>query len=700
MKTFLLALTCFAMVEAAPGADQPIAGRLCLTGAPCRDYVCSERVEPAAQPRPFTVSAGSSPTYYLGVLKAGESTVPCAGYGAFELRLSTRKLPRRGDLHISVADVSSGLWELSIPERQLVNAITVKLPRGTYEVSIKGFRSVSVRKSVVIADSPASVVADLEPLPRLSGTVLARTTRLPVAGALISTDVLSDDVEKSAITDAAGRFAIDVDPDQWPAKVIVRAIPFAETSAPVPAARVNTTLPEIYVSRGGTVSVEVRQQEPGQVVELELQPIVRNSATGKPVSTLPVPPSPQTALLRFENVEPGRYVVLAKGDEALERHGTGIDVVQGEDVTVNIVVTPFSLRVRTKVEGENLGNADILLTNLQGYWEGPIHTDAEGQADVNLWQGGKARSAVHAVGFSSPHIERRTLTDGEDGEWVLDIPAREITGVVVDSKTGQPIPGAALALHIDARDGSSLSVKTNADSEGHFRFFPVPYGKHRLRTAGVRYSQSEMNYLFLEPEQDRDIAVRLDRAATVAVTVLNHLGAPIALAQVIRFKDRVRMQAHTDSSGKIDVPVPEDRAVEVYVVPRDGSFGIATLNADRKETVIRIADGIARIVVRAETEEGAPIPNVALLTRYNGRVIPVEVFDAIAGTRGGRIGSDREGRLILARMPVGLYEFWPVGSEAELRALEAGVGPEARVKMAVTPGENVAIMTFEPATKR
>jgi hypothetical protein len=552
----------------------------------------------------------------------------------------------------------------------------------------------------VIAEARTRVSIDLEPLPRLSGTVLARTSRLPVAGALISTDVPSDDVDKSAVTDASGRFTIDADPDQWPAKVIVRAVPYAETTASVPPARVSTTLSDIHVSRGGTVSVEVEQQQAGDVVEFELQPIVRNTATGKPVTTVPVLSTLQKASLRFENVEPGRYVVLAKGNEDLERHGTVVEVLQDEDVRVVVTIVPFSLRVLTKMDGETLPTAEILLTHLQGYWDGPIETDREGQADVHLWQAGRVRSAVHAAGFSAPYIERRTLTNGKDSEWVLDIQAREVIGTIVDSKTGAPVPNAALSLYVEGQDGFSLGANTTADAEGRFRFSPVHYGKHRLRTAAAHYPPNEMSYLFLAPEVSRNITVRVDRSTTVRMTVLNHMGVPFVGARVIRLNAGIPMQGHTDSSGKLDVPVPEDQAVEVYVIPSDGSFGIATLRADTKETTIRIAEGVGRIVIRTETEDHIPIPNVSVLIRYNGRLLPIELLDGLARLHGGGVRSDSHGRLIFARMPAGLYEFWPVGSVAELRELAAGLGPEPGTKMMVAAGENVAVMTFAPAIQR
>lgn len=688
MKRFLLAV---ASIVVSFVAD---AGQLRIRDEAPRQYTCGDRVEPADVARPYTLADDVDPIYTLGTLAAGESSIACRGLGTLDLRISAKRVSRQDHTRVSIGNATA-TWQLSIPERQLAKKIAVNLPRGTYELSIERRRAIRIHKTVVIGDTTAKVAADLEPLPQLSGVVLARSTGRPVAGALISTNVANGEVDQSAITDAEGRFSIDADPDRWPAKVIVRAIPFAETSAVVPAARASTTLPEIYVSRGGTVAVEIQQNEPRRVMEVELLPLVRNSTTEKPVSTLPVPAGHPTASIRFENVEPGPYVVLAKGDRPLERHGTVVEVIEGQEVSLAIAIQPFALRIGTKVDGETLLEAAIRFSNLDGYWESPIIITG-GHADVELWQGGRVRSMVSATGFSAPHIARRKLPE-ENDEWIIDVPAREITGRVIDSQTSEPVAGAALSLHVH-ESGSSFSVRTKADGNGRFRLFPVPHGTHTLKVAGAGYPPAEMTYRFFDPEQNRDLMVRLDRAATVAVTIVDHAGAPLALALVMQFKDGMRLQAHTDWSGKVDLPLPASGKVDVYVLPRDGSFAIAALDADMKETVIRVPPGAARIVLRAETEERAPIPSVPILARYNGRVIPPDVFDALAGTRGGRI-ANTDGRVVLAHMPVGLYEFWPVASTAQREAVQAGRGSEPRVKLTAAPGENVAVMTLAPLTR-
>ena len=93
------------------------------------------------------------------------------------------------------------------------------------------------------------------------------------------------------------------------------------------------------------------------------------------------------------------------------------------------------------------------------------------------------------------------------------------------------------------------------------------------------------------------------------------------------------------------------------------------------------------------------MPNVGVVMRYNGRVVPTEVIAMMATYQGAIASSGPDGRIIFEHMPPGLYELWPVGSVAELRRLTNGVGPEAPVRMTAAPGENLAELTFEPVSK-
>lgn len=621
-------------------------------------------------------------------LAAGEGCVDC---GVLQLQLSTKKLAKRGEVNVVLTN-AAGETRKSTVARSKSDA-RIEIPRGTYDLVVQGPRAVRVRRQVEIGDTSVKIALTLEPLPKLTGTVLARTTRRPVAGALV------DAGDEPAITDAAGRFELDVDPELWPARLRVRAIPFAESSTPVPAARVSTEMPAIYVSHGRTVTVELTQANPGEVAEMELRSIREGVTAGEVVSTLPVSSAVQTETLRIEDVPPGRYVVLAKGDEELERFGAEVEVAEGEDVSVPIAIAPFTLDVRTKLDGENLPNAHIALTHFDGRWEGEFDTDGEGRARVTLWQDGRLRSILDAPGLTAPSLEQHRLRPMDD-EWVLDVDGLVIEGVVVDAQSGAPIPKAVLRLHVDAKDRFALASSANADAEGRFRFRPVHYGKHRLKVGAADRQPREMTYLFLDPERTRDLVIRLDRAASVQLKVIDAAGAPVPLATVLHLQDRLPMRGHTDAAGTASVPIATDRPTDLFILPGDGSFAATTVTAEMREAVVRVPPAIGRLIVRTETTSHDPLPNVFFGLRYNGRVLPPDVLRALVQINGGSVRSDAEGRLILNRMPAGLYELWPVASDQEMRAPAMRIGRDPAVRIAVAPGDNVAVMTFEPATTR
>jgi hypothetical protein len=189
----------------------------------------------------------------------------------------------------------------------------------------------------------------------------------------------------------------------------------------------------------------------------------------------------------------------------------------------------------------------------------------------------------------------------------------------------------------------------------------------------------------------------MNEAAAVRMQIVDHRGAPLPGTRVIQIRAGIRMEGHADASGSIEIPVSTDGRTPIYVIPRDGSFAIADLEPGSNEAVVRVPEGASRIVIRAESDQHVPIPNLGFVIRHNGRVLPFEIVEAIAVAQGTRPKSDAGGQLVLARVPAGIYELWPVGSPAEYRALADGIGPEPPVRLVAAAGENVAVMTFEPA---
>lgn len=672
-------------------AEDAVRGRLCMTGSECRDAACGTVANPAGARRTYTFAAKGKTV--LGVLGPDQPSIACSVDGMITLRVSPRLIPRRSDVLWTLANEERLVWELRRGERESAEGIALRLAPGTYTVTAEVPHFARFRRTIAVTSANQVVVAELKALPLLSGEVVDARTGRAVGGAL-----LVSDADSRAITDASGKFVLEADPEHWPTLIRANADGYADATLFVPPARVSATLDGIALQRGGTIRAAV---EGRGVTAIELLHIVNQGHTlGSSVRTIPIAKDVQNPAVSFDNVEPGDYLVLAKGGREWERFGTPITIEARAEVTVKLPIVPFRVRLRASMEGEPVRSARLVLRNRDVQWQSDVSTDGSGDADITLWQGGRMNATLEIPG-NLPFLDRRTLEDGQDAEWLIEVPSREITGVAIDGATGRPLPGAAIHLNMKSADGYQLAVSTTANDEGVFRFSPVAYGEHVLKAAAKGHPPVTVTYSFLEPEQHRDLRVMLDEAKPVRVSVLNSQGAPVANARAIDFSGMLkRGSGTTDASGFVSVLVSEGEARDVFVIPRDGSFGVTQLRSDVDEATVRIPDGTSRIVLRTESESHAPLANVSVVIRYNGRVLPFEVMQALAREQGNRTRSGADGRIVFDHMPPGVYEFWPVGSAAELVSLSTGVGPQAPVRMTVTSGENVAVMGFAEVVAR
>lgn len=619
----------------------------------------------------------------------GEAAARCANDGVVELRVPSRQLPRNATVTLRIA-AGETVREVALRRRDLEKPLQLAVRRGAYELSLATPHFRAWRKQLVVGAEPLHLTASFERLPTITGTVIDEETGQAVPGILIRSDQ-----EGEAITDGTGRFIIEADPERWPRRLVARAGGYAETDVAVPAARADILLDPVRLSRGGSVLVDLRQPHPSAVMSIELHRLAEHGrALAGTMTTLPVT---EGAPIRFNKVKAGRYMVLAKGERAWERIAEPVTVEAAEEAKVALHITPFRLRMRLTSEDLPLPRAEVRLQNRDVLWEGSFPSDEKGEASVELWQGGRVWATVISEAFI-PYKEGRTLTDGLDEEWLLDLPAHEVTGVVLDAETGKPIVNAALALEVHSDDGYTIGVHTRADAKGTFRFAPVARGRHKLSAAAPGYPPVDMTYAFTGADATREITVRLERASTVTLTVLDGLGRPLAGARVLDFVGMTRRGlAFTDATGTAGVQVSQGEVRDVFVIPREGSLGFAQIRSGAETQSVTVPAGTSRVVVRMESQERVPIPGISVAVRYAGKMLPFEVLQALATMHGARTKSDADGRVVFDHLPPGLYELWPVGSPAELRAVAAAGGGEAPVRMHLQPGENVAVMTFTPA---
>jgi hypothetical protein len=130
------------------------------------------------------------------------------------------------------------------------------------------------------------------------------------------------------------------------------------------------------------------------------------------------------------------------------------------------------------------------------------------------------------------------------------------------------------------------------------------------------------------------------------------------------------------------------------VVPNEGSLAIRRLRtADEDVLRVSVPSGSASLEIVMLTTEGAALPDVGLLMRYNGELIPPEVGREIERYLGVALHTDANGTTTLPHIPPGVYEFWPYRSEGEAASIVAAA-LAAPINVNVVTGPNKATVRF------
>ncbi len=175
-------------------------------------------------------------------------------------------------------------------------------------------------------------------------------------------------------------------------------------------------------------------------------------------------------------------------------------------------------------------------------------TEADGSFRFDALQAGRAFVQVHGGDFAAGDMNAALvpvlLKEGSTVDVTIDVPAGALTGAVVDAESGVPLAGIAIYLAAATDGGSAnamemamrrtMAVRTNAD--GRFTLPRVPAGACRVIAGGgdLLSNRSRDHALAATPAQAPatgtvDLGeIRLPRAATIAGTLVDSAGKPVA----------------------------------------------------------------------------------------------------------------------------------------------------------------------------
>jgi hypothetical protein len=143
-------------------------------------------------------------------------------------------------------------------------------------------------------------------------------------------------------------------------------------------------------------------------------------------------------------------------------------------------------------------------------------------------------------------------------------------------------------------------------------------------------------------------------------------------------------------------PPPRRRPARCTCLPNEGSLAIARLapEADPAErTRIVVPAGSSSLEIATLTTEGAAVPSVSLLLRYNGELIPPAVVREMHRYQGLPTATDSDGLATFDHIPPGVYELWPYRTEEEAGEIMSAA-LAAPINVNVATGPNKATVKF------
>jgi hypothetical protein len=443
----------------------------------------------------------------------------------------------------------------------------------------------------------------------------------------------------------------------------------------------------------GSIDATIR----GTRQPLEVQLLRRDDAEQwKAVARKTLPA--ETRRVRFDGLEAGVYQILLRGPAATEQLATKTVVGRTDARRILITVEPFVLAGRVTLGGMELGEGGLLLRHRELDSRSRIVLGPDGTFRVPFWQRGTFSYNVRGPALPTDYASFADLEGPSPGPLDIHIPNGQVSGILHDARTGQPVAGALVTLQTNIDDGEEHARLTTG-LEGRFDFVGIKHGRHIVRVYSPRHLEPEpVAFALTDAAPLRELDLRLDPGRSVPIVVIDKAHDPVAKAKVFVVADsKLRSRGTTDEDGQAIVAVPAGEPATLFVVGEEGPFAMTRVPRDDEGRRLRVylPSSPSSLRIRAQTTEGKSMPPFSLLMRYNGEFMPTEVAEELAAVQGVQLATGEDSEAHLRNIPSGSYEFWPYRLESEAESIvAAGSALLAPIQVNVRMGENEIAVKF------
>jgi hypothetical protein len=648
------------------------AGKLCIGDAPCAATEGAQvRVTAAETPRRFVWISDDRSVIAAGVLARDQRELTLGEGTSRTLRVNP---PVRGSVAFELSS-PAGRWQWDLinppPSLRLIHPPCAECVLSARAKGVRSFEK-PLHEVVEIA---------LHPLPKITGTVTDRATGTPLPGATITAAGIL--LAKSG---ADGSFDTSID-GNWPRAIEVGYPGRATRRVNLPRIPGDADLASIALSVGGALRVSIDPPIP-QKLTWELRTPMNFELLRK--GTIEA----GATEVSIDGLDEGKHNFSIVGSKPLQRFGTVVQITDGSVIETPIAIEPATVKFAVR-RGDAAVGGKTLHVSGPAWTGGEVTLNADGEATEEIWQRGWFYASVASGGMSSAREE----IDQDEFSWRIDIPDRVVTGRVVDATTGAGLSGARVRFGVQKGDGKVVRTE-RTDSEGRFTFDAVHDGSHEMNVEHDAYLTAEKIQVVVDQASGvypQEIRLR-SRSDGRPLSVVDERGAPLPEALVI-LGDRngLREIAFTGVDGRCVVPLGPEDSGTVFVIPRSGSFAFNRIPAQRGDDALiamRVRAGAATINVEARDSAGKPLPNVLVVPRVNGMMLPLDLIDAFKRMQGVSLMTDAEGRARLSGMPPGVYELWAVTGQDQIRALRSAMPPPPAASLEVISGSYAVTIGF------
>ncbi|HEX7150830.1 MAG TPA: carboxypeptidase-like regulatory domain-containing protein [Thermoanaerobaculia bacterium] len=498
---------------------------------------------------------------------------------------------------------------------------------------------------------------------------------------------------EASVTKTDGTFALE--PAEWPEELLVARTGLGTRRVAVPPAQTDVVLPPIVLKKAATVRVRVHRGADDAPLIVRIAPN-REEADPQWLGIRRLGPKETTAT--FTDLDAGAYTILLEGDQPLKRMSGFSVVAAGDTRTVEIQPKHGLAEAHFTVGGKPLANAEITLTRAATRWETTLKTDAGGAYHGVVWERGDFDVSVRAANVNASFAGRVAIPDAALARFGFDVADRRIRGRVVDAK-GNPVPNAQVALRMMGNH-YAVTRRARTSDDGRFAYDGVYAGPLAIRVNAPRYLRPAPTELTLgEDDRERDVTIVLADGYARTLQIVDTHGTALGGATILCASGPIiRSMATTGADGRASIGTPIEEGSTLYIVPREGSLAIRTIaaNDDREALRIVVPPANASLNIETLTTDGAPLPEVSLLMRVNGEVVPPEVAREMNRHQGVALLTNENGIASLPHIPAGVYEFWPYRTDEEAANLIAAADAlAAPINVNVQAGENHATVRFQ-----